>query len=185
MNTLAQIYQNRRKGDWPDKGTVHSYIDVYEKLLADYRGLAKNVLEIGIAGGESLLMFEDYFWGADVYGMDCSETPVGGAFDLRPLISAGHKIKIGNAESEQEVDALFGDIKFDVIIEDAGHQIDQQLAIYQNFRNRMSWNGLYVIEDIADPTAFSDKFTKAGYTFQIVDLRRQKGRFDDVLAIFT
>ena len=42
-------------------GTAHSYIDSYERLLTPYRNKIPNLLEIGIAYGESLEMWYKFF----------------------------------------------------------------------------------------------------------------------------
>jgi hypothetical protein len=105
MKKLQQIWFDLREKS--DKGTVHSYLSVYEEILAPYRTTAKNILEIGLFNGASLLMWEQYFAGA-VFGIDCSETPHGGMADLRPLIKEGtHNIFICDAESREAIKNVF------------------------------------------------------------------------------
>ena len=50
MKTLLEIYNKfyDPKTGWPDRNTTHSYIEVYEEILAPYRKKAKNILEIGL-----------------------------------------------------------------------------------------------------------------------------------------
>ena len=72
MKTLNEIYQNYQSPDGHgDKGTAHTYIDEYERLLEPYR---KNsiVLEIGLCEGESLRMWEEYFIDSKVIGVGTS-----------------------------------------------------------------------------------------------------------------
>lgn len=45
--SLIELIDNSRT----DKNTVHSYIDLYEKLLHSQKESAKNVLEVGIYKG--------------------------------------------------------------------------------------------------------------------------------------
>lgn len=183
--TLKEIYLKHKKGDWPDKGSVHSYIEVYEKILAPYRHTAKNILEIGLMSGESLRMWEEYFDG-NVYGMDCSETPIDGLADLRPIIAEGtHRIVIGDAANALDVKKYFNGIKFDVIIEDSNHVIEDQLRMYQVFKPYMSENSLYICEDIQDLDRDRHLFenmdsSKWATTY---DLRKNKQRYDDVLIV--
>src|SRR6185503_1124341 len=103
MKTLSEIYNKHRKGDWPDKGTVHSYIDIYERLLKPYREMAKNILEIGLMSGESLKMWSEYFKG-EVHGMDCDIKPHSGMADLTDAIARGYNIAIGDASDPQEIE---------------------------------------------------------------------------------
>jgi hypothetical protein len=58
-----------------DKNTLHSYLELYEKLLSPKKDTAKNVLEIGIGpvklqNGGSIKLWKDYFTNATVYGLD-------------------------------------------------------------------------------------------------------------------
>ena len=61
MKSLNEIYLDYKSPEGHgDKGTAHTYIDEYEKLLGQYRENS-TVLEIGICQGESLKMWEEYF----------------------------------------------------------------------------------------------------------------------------
>ena len=74
---------------------------------------------------------------------------------------------------------------FNVAIEDAGHSVDQQVAIYRNFRPHLSPGGIYIIEDVQDLDATRHVFKTldAGKRIEILDLRCRKGRYDDVLVV--
>lgn len=177
---MADLYRKHKKGDWPDKGSVHSYIEVYEQLLAPYRDTAKNILEIGLMSGESLRMWSDYFTGT-VYGMDCSITPVGGKADLTQAISEGYNIKIGDATNPECISEYFDGVKFDVIIEDANHDIHQQYEIYNRFRGYLKTGGIYIIEDVQ---SIENATTLADLTGgKIIDRRHLKNRYDDILIV--
>lgn len=182
---LEEIYQRNRVGDFPDKGTIHSYIEVYEEILRPYRETAKNILEIGILGGASLKMWEQYFTGK-VYGIDCVDQPVGGLFDLRPMIESGkHNILIMDATNEEQIEKNFKDIIFDVIIDDGSHAIEHQLASYEYFKPHLSKTGIYIIEDIQDIDKYRILFEHLDEerTIKILDRRIIKNRYDDVLVI--
>ena len=189
MQTLKQIYEKYiGPGGFPDKGTVHSYIEVYEERLSPYRLSAKNVLEIGLFSGESLRMWEEYFENAEVHGIDCDELPHGGMVDLRPMIAEGtHKISIIDATNSAQVKKAFGSMKFDVIIEDASHQLAHQLSIYDIFKNHLSDGGIYIIEDIDRLDEVRHLFENIDPTkkVEVLDRRAIKGRFDDVLVIIS
>lgn len=182
--TLQELYDKHRRGAWPDKGTVHSYIEVYADVLEPYRLTAKNILEVGLMSGESLRMWTEYFSG-DVYGMDCEIKPVGGAADLTEAIAEGLRVVIGDAASNVDVKKYFDEIKFDVIIEDAQHTIDQQVAIYNNLKRRMAKGGIYIIEDVQDIDVTRSIFEKidSKKTVEVIDRRGIRGRYDDVLII--
>jgi hypothetical protein len=169
-----------------DKGDIHSYLPVYEEILAPYRETAKNVLEIGLFHGHSLRMWEQYFTNADVYGIDCSETPHDGMADLRPMIAEGtHNINIMDACNKSEVKKVFEGKMFDCIIEDAGHAISQQFELYSIWKKYLSPNGIYIIEDVQDIDNDISrlKCIDPDKEIKIIDRRYLKNRYDDVLII--
>jgi hypothetical protein len=153
-------------------------------MLAPYRTSARMVLEIGLLGGLSLLMWEEYFQNAEVHGIDLTDQPLDGRFDLRPLIAAGHRIHLLDASDPEQVESHFSGMLFDVIIEDAQHYLEQQVAIYLAFRDHLAPGAIYIIEDVANIESSRTIFESLDSTKQteIVDLRETKGRFDDVLV---
>lgn len=186
MKSLADIYEKYRAGgQWPDKGTVHSYIEVYDLLLAPYRTSAKNMIEVGILNGNSLRMWEEYFDISKVFGVDVNDNPLG-TYDLKPIIAEGtHNIDLFDASNKAEVERHYAGIKFDVVIDDAAHVPQQQLDIYAAFKPHLSPDAIYVIEDVEnierDRLLFEN--IDPAKKVRIMDRRHLKGRFDDVLVI--
>ena len=64
--SLKSLIDNERT----DKDTTHSYIDLYDKILAKRKETAFNILEIGIYLGGSIKLWADYFTYATIYGLD-------------------------------------------------------------------------------------------------------------------
>jgi hypothetical protein len=184
LETLEQIWKRLADAGYKtDKGDVHSYIPVYEKLLAPYRETALNVLEIGLFNGHSMMMWEDYFTKADIIGIDCSDQPHGGMADLRPMIDEGWDIHIFDAENVTEVSKRFFGTRFDVIIEDAGHEINQQLNLYRIWKEYLAPGGVYIIEDVQDIDRDEMKFLALSPNVEVIDNRKIKGRYDDCLVV--
>lgn len=180
MRSLFEIY-NQCGGD---KGTVHSYIGVYESILAPYRDTAHSMLEIGVFHGESLRMWEQYFSSAKVVGVDLNDHPHD--FDLKPMIAEGtHNLVFLDASNSELVESAFADTYFDVIIEDASHALVHQFSMYENFRTHLSPGGIYIIEDVADIDTHRQKFMDIdpSKSVEIIDRRHIKDRFDDVLIV--
>ena len=178
MKSLQKIWD-----DLPlksDKGSIHSYLPVYEEVLAPFRETALNVLEIGLFNGASLVLWEQYFTKAKIHGIDCDEQPHGGMADLRPMLD-NYNISIGNAESKEDIEKFYKGIKFDVIVEDAGHHIEQQLAIYVTLKPYLNKGGIYIIEDVQDIDKTFNLFVNLDG--EIIDRRSVKGRYDDVMVI--
>lgn len=187
METLSQIYSRHmgtRGGG--DKGTLHSYIPVYEEILRSFRTMPGNVIELGVFRGDSMRMWEEYFTCATVYGAELCEQPVGGMADLRPMIAEGvHKIVLCNVVDPVEVDKHFRGMEFNVIIDDASHVLEYQVAAYHNFKANLAPGGVYIIEDVQDIDNARQFFTGIDINrrVEIHDLRNQKGRYDDVLVV--
>lgn len=195
METLQQIYERVcvKPGYFCDKNTVHSYLDVYSELLSPYRSTAKRVLEIGTYDGGSLLLFEAYFHNAKVTSIDVSDQPLG-KVDLRPMIEERvwkdvgdrkylarvHDIRIFDATDKARVDFEFERLKFDVIVDDAAHALEQQIKLWENFKPYLAPGASYIIEDIADCDRDRPAFEALGMT--VLDRRQIKNRFDDVIA---
>lgn len=180
MESLEAIYNKHKKGDWPDKGSVHSYIEFYEVLLKPYRHTAKKVLEIGLMSGESLRMWAEYFDG-EVHGMDCTLQPIDGVANLVAVMAEGYNVRIGDAANAEDVKNCFDGYKFDVIIEDAEHSYQQQVGIYITLKPYLNDGGIYIIEDIQDIDKTKHLFRGLGG--EIIDRRHIKNRYDDVLVI--
>lgn len=191
--TLLEIYNKHKKGDWPDKNDTHSYVPVYEEIFAPYRITALNVLEIGLMSGESLRMWQEYFNNdlrsthCNVYGIDCDVKPINGLADLTQAINDGLKVCIGDAESEKDIKYFFEGIKFDVVIEDATHNILQQVKIYNVLKPYLNEYAIYIIEDVQSIDTTKDFFENIDSEKQItiLDRRHIKNRYDDVLVIIT
>lgn len=185
MKSLQEIWNDlNAKGFGSDKGSVHSYLPIYEKLFEPYRETAKNVLEIGCFKGDSIRLWTEYFINAEIFGIDCDIKPHGGMADLEPLIKEANPrqhIHIMDAEDEKEIRKRFGKMKFDVIIDDANHSIEQQLTLCSIWKPFLVKGGIYVIEDIQS-WLDADEITK--FTGgEIIDLRHVKSRYDDVMII--
>lgn len=185
MKSLHEIWlELAKQGYETDKGSVHDYLYVYEQILAPYRETAKNIIEIGLFNGHSMRLWSEYFTIADVHGIDCDAQPHGGMADLRPMIATGWLIHIMDATDAGKVAEKFGNIKFDFICEDAGHSTQQQLELYSVFKNYLSPDGIYVIEDIQDIDTDRELFENIDpeKTVTIIDRRHTKGRYDDILV---
>jgi predicted O-methyltransferase YrrM len=184
--TLQEIYEDlKAKGFETDKGSIHSYIEVYEEILEPYRETAKYILEIGVFQGNSLRMWNHYFKGT-VYGVDCDIKPHGGLADLTDMVeSEEFNIKLFDAERPLTARYYFNKTKFDVIIEDAGHHIEQQVKLYNIWKKYLNKGGIYIIEDIQDIDKDRNVFESLDNSknITILDRRSIKNRYDDVLVI--
>jgi predicted O-methyltransferase YrrM len=178
MATLQDIYARYSLPDGQgDKGTAHSYIDIYSNILSPFReGCA--LLEIGVATGLSMEMWADYFKDSRLVGVDIN--------------CQDEKLKNSPRFSFIETDAtkagfveLLGDSNFDVIIDDGSHKITDQIETYKLLRERLNPGGIYVIEDIRDigSSRYLFETLDPSRTVEIMDRRNLKQRMDDVIVI--
>lgn len=181
METLSEIF--KRIGHFGpdvgqnDKGSTHSYVDVYETLLAPFRQRC-DLLEIGIAAGDSMRLWGDYL-GTDstITGLDLSLTFDTNGFDSR------FKFIIGDATKPDIIDKLGGKM-FDVVIDDASHMQADQVATFKLLKGHVKPGGIYVIEDILSPDTALTELRGLHSPHEVYDLRKVKGRFDDMLVVF-
>lgn len=169
MKTLAEIWTTF--GGQSDKGTLHSYIDYYETLLAPYRRPGTRLLEIGTGGGECMVAWSHYLPSGDVTAMDLW---VGWKF---PGIK---KIKADSC-SRAVRDINFTGQSFDIIIDDASHILEEQVFTWYLYRGLVRPGGVYVIEDVQNQVG-REVLNSLG--LEVVDRRHVKDRSDDVLAIW-
>jgi hypothetical protein len=132
-------------GTLTDKSWAHQYLHVYEALFEPVRSRVSSMLELGIWEGHSLRMWRDYFAKATVYGVDVSDARCGQMDDEDRIVVAfrdGYTI---------DAVAAFGDITFDVIIDDGPHSLESQMFCAQHYSSLLAKRGILVIEDIPHP----------------------------------
>lgn len=138
--TLREIYNNgwdEHVAGNNDKGSVHSYIELYQELLDPYRDTALSMLEIGVAQGYSLRMWREYFHeGCDVHGIDIEKTP---------LVDETLSVSYGDSTIPSEWND-WGQI--DVIIDDGDHSSKGQFGTARVWLPKVRPGGIYLIEDV-------------------------------------
>jgi len=125
-----------------DKGTMHSYIEYYEKFMHPYRDQC-SVLEIGVMTGGSMLMWQRYFDESSLTGVDLrngfnAELPF--QKDIRAVWHWG----VDSTDSEQV--PFIKQHRF--VIDDGAHDVDSQIATFKNYWQFVQPGGTYFVEDI-------------------------------------
>lgn len=138
---LAELFDRHAT----DKGWMHHYDQAYERLLEGRRTAVLDVLELGVLDGGSLLAWADYFPMANIWGVDLKLPDLD-----HPRI---HMVQ-GDAVSPHVLYKLTDHGPFELIIDDASHRIDDQLASFLGLWPALASGGLYVIEDHLDPSHF-------------------------------
>lgn len=119
------------------------YFDIYDRHLSPYRGRKVNIVEFGVAHGGSLQMWRDYFGRrARITGVDlnprCAE-----------LTGKGINVVIGDQENREFLNDLADQVgEIDIVIEDGGHTMGQQIATFEELWPRIRDGGIFLIEDL-------------------------------------
>lgn len=128
----------------PKGFTVH-----YEKLFSPLRFDKMNVLEIGVAGGESIRMWLDYFECADVYGVDIVErTNPWNTPDVQ--CHPRYRFLQGNQSDKtmwECLKAIWG-TQFHIIIDDGSHCNDDIITTYGAMWETIVPGGYFCVEDL-------------------------------------
>ncbi|MFT7058096.1 MAG: hypothetical protein ACJASV_000596 [Pseudorhodobacter sp.] len=118
------------------------YMDVYDDILAPWAGRTVSFLEIGVYLGGSLRMWRDFF-------SPMSQLTF---LDIDPacklLELAGTTVEIGDQTDTVFLGKTADEYgPFDIIVDDGGHKMNQQIISFQALWPRLNDGGLYIVED--------------------------------------
>lgn len=139
-NELFGYFRANRAGRVLDKW-IH-YFPIYSRHFAPYRHRPIKVLEIGIYRGGSLDMWHWYFGPeATLVGIDIDEAAKA-ATDPRHVVEIGDQT---DADFLRRVAEQHG--PFDIIIDDGGHEMQQQIVTAETLFPLLNEGGVYLVED--------------------------------------
>ena len=125
--------------------THTSFDRIYPEYLEPYRRKKFRLLEIGLDSGASLTTWLEYFPCAEIYGVDLLQERTQTFGSRRVTTHAGDA---GNVTFLADVVRKSGGL-FEVIVDDGGHHIADQLASYTFlFEHGLAHGGMYIVEDI-------------------------------------
>jgi hypothetical protein len=139
--TLSQYAQTTDLG----QSKPVSYLKIYEEYFAHLMDEEVRVLELGVANGASLIMWNDYFVNGTIVGVDL--------FPRYQLKESEKRIRV--YKGAQDDSKLLADIAqeiapngFDIIIDDCSHIGElSKNSFWYLFTNHLKPGGIYVIED--------------------------------------
>jgi 23S rRNA U2552 (ribose-2'-O)-methylase RlmE/FtsJ len=149
------------------------YFDIYDRHFAPFRGRDITVVEFGVYQGGSLQMWRDYFGAkARIVGVDIDERCKALPVDAEVVIGDQ-----ADPVFHCELRALIGEA--DVIIEDGGHTMAQQLTTFAEMWPTVRDGGVYLVEDLHTSywSTFGGGYRKSG-TF----IEHAKGLIDSLNA---
>jgi hypothetical protein len=122
---------------------MEHYLEFYDELLAGWQGRDVSFLEIGVYKGGSIPMWQG-FLGPGSRLVFCDIDPA-----CRALALPGTTVEIGD-----QADAMFLEQvvaphwPFDLIVDDGGHRMNQQITSFRHLWSRLADRGLYIVEDV-------------------------------------
>jgi hypothetical protein len=178
MTPTSEIRDIFNKYPGTDKSTLHSYETVYPDLLGPYRGKPVSILEVGARDGSSLRAWREYFGPqVRILGLDnghegwmiesCADWSVEYADQFKP---------------ETVKKAVLKYTPFDIIIDDGCHNPYCNLMTWAMLWPYVTKGGIYILEDIEGIT-YAEAF-KSLVGGDIIDLRKNKGRHDDIMMVW-
>lgn len=128
-----------------DKDTAHTYGPWYDRWFAPLRDKPLNILEVGVCvfGGGCVLAFAEYFPKATVWAVDIDRTRCNAEVFNHPRIKFIH-----DDAYRPELVNHFGDTRFDIVVDDASHEVQHQMQLLRTLRPRLKDDGFYVVEDV-------------------------------------
>jgi hypothetical protein len=121
----------------------HDYMRVYALYFAPLKEKRLKLLEIGIQYGDSVKLWENYFKNAELHFIDI-------CLDKVSYFSPRAHYHIADQENRSQllnVMATTGG-NFDIIIDDGGHTMSQQIVSFITLFPYLKSGGMYIIEDL-------------------------------------
>lgn len=140
MNDLEKYFRQNDKrliNKW-----IH-YFDIYDRHFAKFREKEVTILEIGVWHGGSLQMWKNYFGAkAKIYGIDIDA-------NTKRLEEENIKIYIGSQSDRKFLNEIKNQIPpIDILIDDGGHEMQQQIISFEELFDHIKDNGIYLCEDL-------------------------------------
>lgn len=172
--------------NYTDKNTAHSYLSLYQPLLESMKDRTKNMLEVGIGSfGGDILMWSNFFQNATIYAIDILPgVEVIDSVRNKDNITLYHST---NGYNEDFVNREFisKGIKFDVLLDDGSHVLNDMKEFIRLYTPLIAENGILMIEDVQRIESFQELINATPENLKeyikCYDLRKNKGRWDDLV----
>lgn len=172
MTTLSQLSTQYKQTDKFSLGYIDEF---YEKLFTPIKYSVENILEIGVKSGQSLLLWNDFFTTAQIFGVD-----VVVCTDQRVAEEPRIKFFKQDAYSSEFLN-LFPDNFFDIIIDDGPHTLSSMKYSLKEYLGKLKQNGILVIEDIYHTSStyqLVSMIDQSIYSVEVIDMsNKQKTNF--------
>lgn len=140
VNPLFAFFTANRAGKPLDKW-IH-YLPIYERHLSQYRNTPSRVLEIGVYRGGGLELLR-HFLGpeARIVGIDIDEA-------ARHAVGELYPVELGDQADPEFLRGVADKHgPFDIVIDDGGHSMRQQIVSVETLFPVLNAGGTYIVED--------------------------------------
>jgi hypothetical protein len=156
------------------------YLDIYETWFHKFRGKSPRILEIGVYKGGSAELWRDYFGtGTFIIGVDIDPS-------TKQYETDDFKVVIGDAADPKTFwnHSAFFKEQFDIVIDDGGHHMQQQISALKICYEMVKENGIYLCEDTH--TSYYDHWPEAGlespasfvnYSKRVIDVLSEEHQY--------
>lgn len=141
MNKLEKLFYtklNKESNKWSN------YFDIYHRHFDKFLDKKINLLEIGIAHGGSLELWHKYFGKkCNLFAIDADPNCQQLKFDFKVDLAIGNQ-----GDNVFWRNYLISQPKFDIVIDDGGHHMHEQITTLINIFPHLNNNGVLLIEDV-------------------------------------
>ena len=119
------------------------YFEIYDRHFSKFRNKPLSLIEFGVSHGGSLQMWRHYFGPqARIYGVDID--PRCASLDEENIT-----VLMGDQDNRDSIRAIRDSLpKFDIIIDDGGHTMSQQINTLEEMYGHLKDGGVYLCEDL-------------------------------------
>ena len=178
-------YGSNKGGEWKHRNEIirSFYADLYEEELKEKK--ITNLLEIGIgydvsSPGSSLRSWKALYPTANIYGADIDKRVLFEEDNIKTFYTDQL-----NKNKLHEFKKKLNNIFFDVIIDDGLHTYEANKNTFEVFKDTLSKEGLYFIEDITyfELDKYYKFFENSEFDFKIIECLNINETYDNCMII--
>lgn len=154
----------------------HGYCPLYEQLLSSYIEKECTLMEMGIGGGGSLKMWRRWLPKSKVIGFERDENTCQRAIEA----SNDYEVVQGDQSCLEDLRKVAKGRFFDIIVDDAGHNANEQLVAFHYLFDHVYPGGWYIIEDIDVDNSQDNVTLEVTRPISIVSVIQAESKFREV-----
>ena len=125
---------------YPTNKNDYGFLDIYEKYFEPLREKKLNIHEIGVDKGDSIRLWNEYFFNSKICGLDIEKKD----FNINDV-----EIYQGDQNDNTLLNKIVNKYgKFDIIIDDGSHISKHIINSFNYLFEHLSYNGFYIVEDL-------------------------------------